>query len=273
MDILCFDGQPPVRKTGHTSKGDQLKWKAEDIWYKADYMGYEGLAETLISKLLGKSSLRYRFVRYEPVILTYRGVRHSGCASRDFLEPQQLLVPLEKLYRQNTGESLAAALAAFAEPAERIRFTAERVEDFTGLAGFGPYLAAILEIDAFFLNEDRHTNNMAVLYDTEKQNYALCPLFDQGLCLFADTTCDYPVGKSIEEFYGRIEAKPFSRDFDAQLDAAEELYGVQLRFAFTVKDIQRELDALEAFYPPQIRRRVEEILQWQMHKYAYLIQN
>ena len=33
----------PLHKTGHTSKGDQLKWTTNRIWYKADYMGYEGL--------------------------------------------------------------------------------------------------------------------------------------------------------------------------------------------------------------------------------------
>lgn len=28
-----------------SSKGNQLKWENEGIWYKADYTGYEGLAE------------------------------------------------------------------------------------------------------------------------------------------------------------------------------------------------------------------------------------
>lgn len=27
-----------------SSKGNQLKWYVEGIWYKADYTGYEGLA-------------------------------------------------------------------------------------------------------------------------------------------------------------------------------------------------------------------------------------
>ena len=28
-----------------SSKGNQLKWKNDGKWYKADYTGYEGLAE------------------------------------------------------------------------------------------------------------------------------------------------------------------------------------------------------------------------------------
>ena len=28
-----------------SSKGNQLKWENKGIWYKADYTGYEGLAD------------------------------------------------------------------------------------------------------------------------------------------------------------------------------------------------------------------------------------
>ena len=33
----------------HSSKGNQLKWEKDGIWYKADYTGYEGFAEYVIS--------------------------------------------------------------------------------------------------------------------------------------------------------------------------------------------------------------------------------
>ena len=36
-DVKLFDR--------HSSKGNQLKWEKDGIWYKADYTGYEGLAE------------------------------------------------------------------------------------------------------------------------------------------------------------------------------------------------------------------------------------
>ena len=41
-----------------SSKGNQLKWENEGIWYKADYTGYEGMAEYMISHLLIKSTLK-----------------------------------------------------------------------------------------------------------------------------------------------------------------------------------------------------------------------
>ena len=47
MKNVNLDTYSPFHKTGHTSKGDQRKWKVDGIWYKADYMGYESLAEVL----------------------------------------------------------------------------------------------------------------------------------------------------------------------------------------------------------------------------------
>ena len=50
MEIRNFDAYSPLHKSGHTSKGDQLKWKIDDRWYKADYMGYEGLSKVANGK-------------------------------------------------------------------------------------------------------------------------------------------------------------------------------------------------------------------------------
>lgn len=263
----------PLHKTDHTSKGDQRKWKVEDTWYKADYMGYESFSEVLISRLLQKSSLPYPFVTYQPVQIEYKGKLIRGCSSKDFLNQNQMLIPLEKLHRQYTGESLALKLSEFPETAERIEYLVKKTEKLTHISNFGSYITAMLEIDAFFLNEDRHTNNIAVIYDEETKQYSLSPIFDQGLCLFADITQDYPLHLSVEDCINKIEAKPFSTDFDNQLEEAENLYGVQLHFHFSFKNIQEELEQLAGFYPIEICGRVEQLLRTQMRKYAYLIKN
>lgn len=270
-ECVCFTEVLPLRKTGHTSKGDQLKWKLDRKWYKADYMGYEGLAEVLVSHLLQKSTVKHPFVLYEPVQIEYGGTVHQGCSSVDFLSENQILIPLEKLYRQFTGDSLALKLVEFEAVSDRIRYVVDEVEQITGITGFGAYLTAMIEIDTFFLNEDRHTNNIAVLYDEEMQQYSLSPFFDQGLCLFADMCSDYPLSLPFESCLQKIEAKPFHRDFDEQLDAAEELYGIQLHFHFSIKEVQRELEALAPYYSVEIRNRVEALLQMQIRKYAYLM--
>lgn len=99
MEIRNFDAYSPLHKSGHTSKGDQLKWKIDDRWYKADYMGYEGLSEVLVSDLLQKSTCPFSFVEYEVAVIEYNGKIFQGCSSLDFLKANQVLIPLEKLYR------------------------------------------------------------------------------------------------------------------------------------------------------------------------------
>lgn len=48
-----------------SSKGNQLKWFRDGIWYKADSTGYEGLTEYMISHLLQYSTLNQdEFVIY-----------------------------------------------------------------------------------------------------------------------------------------------------------------------------------------------------------------
>lgn len=272
MEKVNFTSYSPLHKTGHTSKGDQNKWKIDNIWYKADYMGYESLSEVLVSSFLQKSNCPFPFVVYEPVAIEYGGKIFQGCASVNFLKENQTLVPLEKLYRQYTGESLAVKLTEFTDTSERIQYLVEQVEEITELNDFGKYLTAMLEIDTFFMNEDRHTNNIAVIYDEKTQRYSLSPFFDQGLCLFADTRQDYPLDMSLEQCMEKIEAKPFCTDFYEQLEAAEDLYGIQVRFKFTIKDIQAEIQKAASVYPQEICSRVESLLRIQMRKYAYLLE-
>ena len=70
----------------------------------------------------------------------------------------------------------------------------------------------------------------------------------------------------------KIEAKPFCTDFYDQLEAAEDLYGTQIRFKFAIKDIQTEIQKAASVYPQEICNRVESLLRIQMRKYAYLLE-
>ena len=84
MRIIDFTGQENIRSEGHTSKGDQPKWKQAGNWYKADHMGYEALSEIIVSRLLAWSDAD-DFVSYQPVRIHYNGKVVSGCSSRDFM--------------------------------------------------------------------------------------------------------------------------------------------------------------------------------------------
>lgn len=255
--------QEPIQ--GHTSKGDQPKWQLNGKWYKADHMGYEALAEVLVSELLGRSNVT-SFVAYEPVWIEYGGKTFPGCVSKNFRAKDEMLVPFERLHRAYQGQGLAAALGKISAPQEKIRYTVEFIEETTGLTGVGKYLTLMLELDSFFLNEDRHTNNLAVIRNEKTKEFRLCPIFDHGLALLSDLN-DYPVDQDIYGCISRVRAKPFDTDFDAQVEAAESLYGAQLRFSFVRHDIPPILDTVRELYSSAVIARVEQILYEQIRKY------
>lgn len=261
---LTAAAREPAR--GHTSKGDQPKWQQGGLWYKADHMGCEALAEVAVSRLLQKTNVP-DFVRYDPIRIRYEGGTAPGCVSRNFRSRQEMLVPLERLHRAYRGRGLAAALADFAGPEAAIRYTVEFVETATGLRGVGPALTQLLELDMVFLNEDRHTNNLAVLRDEQTGTFRLCPVFDNGLALLADLH-DYPLTRDLYECIAAAEAKPFARSFEAQVDAAERLYGVQLTLSFQSADIPAALAGLDALYSRPVLARAEQLLREQLRRYA-----
>lgn len=68
-----------------SSKGNQLKWCRNNVWYKADYMGYEGLVEYVVSRLLEKSSLKQEeYVLYKTEEISYKRRKYLGCKSENF---------------------------------------------------------------------------------------------------------------------------------------------------------------------------------------------
>lgn len=269
MQTVIMEEELTSSGVGYTSKGNQMKWYQNGTWYKADGFGYESLAETVVSRLLRSSTIG-DFVLYEPVNIRFRENEYRGCRSLNFKKEQEEIITLERLSRQYTGFGLAKELGRIRDIKQRIQYTVELVETITGLEHFGSYLCQMIEIDAFFLNEDRHTNNMAVLYDVASGSYRFCPLFDMGLSMFADTKDAYPLNQDYEMCRKKITAKPFSRAFDEQLDAVNELYGYQLHFQKKMSDMIQECEDLQNVYDSKEWNRVEDTLRYQAGKYSYM---
>lgn len=252
-----------------SSKGNQLKWKNQNIWYKADYTGYEGLTEYVISELLKKSSLtQQEYVHYKTEEIRYKYNIYFGCSSENFLPEGWQFISLERLFQNYYGVGLNKSLYSIRDHENRLRFLVEQTERVTGLKDFGIYMSKLLTVDSFFKNEDRHTHNIAVLMD-ETQNYHYCPIFDNGASLLSDTTQDYPIHVAIEEMMNHPRSKTFCPDFDEQLDLVEKLYGQQIKFEFTKKDVWDILEA-EPYYEKELKERVAYFILAQQRKYSYL---
>ncbi|MCR4588130.1 MAG: hypothetical protein K5682_06945 [Lachnospiraceae bacterium] len=260
-----------INSETRSSKGNQLKWRDDTTWYKADYTGYEGLSEYMISQLLRFSSLQdEEFVVYEPENIRYRASLFHGVKSKDFLPDGFQLITLERLFQNAYGRSLNTMIYKTENKENRLKLLVSETERVTGLKGFGSYMAKILAIDTFFLNEDRHTHNIAVLANGLGE-YRLCPIFDQGAGLLADTTIDYPLTGDIYEMMASVHSKTFCDDFAEQLDIADRLYGRHIRFTFTKKDIDFLLAKVpEDIYDSSLKERVRTILYEQMRQYPNL---
>lgn len=254
-----------------SSKGNQLKWKKNDIWYKADYTGYEGLVEYVVSELLKYTNLKENeYVIYTPVEMKYKTQTYRGAKSHNFLHDGWQIITLERLFMNKHGKSLNQAIWTIKEPKDRLSFIVNEVIKMTNLVNFGIYMNKILTLDAFFLNEDRHTHNIAVLMN-ENGDFDYCPIFDNGAGLLSDTTMDYPIDEDIYKLIDSVRGKTVSSDFYEQLEVSEKLYGANLSFKFTKKDVDIILSSNEALiYPIEIRQRVKNIIFEQMRIYKYM---
>lgn len=261
MKQIKLSEQEIIESANHSSKGNQPKWFVDGIWYKADHMGYEGLAEVVISRLLEKTNIS-NFVMYYPSKIEFGYHNRSGCYSYNFLQDGCELIPLERLHRLYTNIGLSKKLKEFDNAKDRIKYTVDFIESVTNLKGFGEYLTAMLEIDALFLNEDRHTNNIAVIRNPKTKEFSLCPYFDQGLSLLSDLDGFWLEGDT-EKHILRVNAKPFG-SFEAQASAAQELYGKQLEIHFSMHDVNRILDDMGEYYNDEILNRVRFIMEKQL---------
>lgn len=252
-----------------SSKGNQLKWENNGIWYKADYTGYEGLAEYLISHLLRKSTLsENEYVVYELEEIKYKNTCYMGVKSKNFLLEGWQIITLERLFANFFHESLYKSIYKIETYEDRLLFLVEQIERITGLREFGTYMNKLLTIDAMFLNEDRHMHNIAVLMNQDGK-FAYCPIFDNGASLLSDMLMDYPIGGDLYKMLGDVQSKTLGEDFDKQLDASEWLYKANLKFHFQKKDVKNILENA-TLYSEEEKERVEQIIYLQMKKYQYL---
>ena len=259
MERIDLTNESLIDTKATSSKGNQQKWLVDGNWYKADHMGYEGLCEVVVSHLLHQSNIQ-DFVTYSPILITFDGKDIPGCFSKNFKAKNESIVTLEHLSKQWLANSFAKELVRYPEPEDKIRHTVEFVEKVTGLMDVGKYLTTMLALDAFFLNEDRHTNNIAFILNDDTGEYRYCPYFDFGLSLLADTTEDYPLNENTYDLIDKVKAKPFDADFDTQVEAAENLYGSQVHFTFTKADIDNTLNEVAEYYPKTTIERARDIL-------------
>lgn len=242
-----------------SSKGNQEKWQESGRWYKLDQFGYEGLAETVVSRLLERSCIEtdtpFRFVRYRMERMNVHRRDRNGCSSANFLRSGESIITLSHLFKRE-GRPLKDVLTRLSSDKKRIEWLAEETAAITGLEQFPQYLTLLFEVDALFLNDDRHLNNIAVLEKDGRFDY--CPIFDNGAGLLSNVQTA-PMDIDPAALIRSAKARPFNTTFNRQVIHARNLYGPQLHIQkFTQEELCRELEEPLSFYAQRDRSLIAE---------------
>ncbi len=230
-----------------TSEGTQIKYKKGDYWYKKDNRGKEGLAEYLVSKLLTFSGMEQTdYVLYEQGYIN--GI--PGCRSKNFLGEGEELVTIYRLYYNEFGKDLSQVLAGMDKMEERIEYVLRFVKESCDL-DIRDYLKKVIMLDMIVLNEDRHLNNLAVMF--KEEHFVCAPIFDNGVSLLTanqSVNWKFPVEENVK----RVIARPFS-------GSHEKMYEYLGKgFTLDCQSVRRWLD--EEPYS-----REKEVLEYQLLRY------
>ena len=134
---------------------------------------------------------------------------------------------------------------------KRIAYLAEETATLTGLELFPQYLTLLFEVDALFLNDDRHLNNIAVLEKNDRFDY--CPIFDNGAGLLSNVQMA-PMDIEPAALIRSAKARPFTTTFNRQVIHARNLFGPQLHMPkFTEEALSRELEEPLSYYAQRDR--------------------
>ena len=245
-----------------SSKGNQEKWydRETDRWYKLDQFGYEALTETVVSLLLERSSIEgdtpFTFVRYQMERLQVHGRERTGCSSKNFLQPGQALITVNRLLTSHLGKPLREKLAQLPSDKQRIAYLAAATAEITALELFPQYLTLLFEVDALFCNDDRHLNNIAVIEQNGKYDY--CPIFDNGAGLLSNVQMS-PMDIAPPALISALRARPFNTTFTRQMNTARNLYGTQLTMPkLLAADIQKILQPVLDYYSTRDRGMIAD---------------
>ena len=252
------------RATATSSKGNQTKWCKDGMWVKADFMGYEGIAECLSSVIAHNTNIGdfAPIVDYFACDGTAEEQVYTGCYSKNFLNAGESCVTTQRLMTFKYGKTLVRHLEKMSTK-DRVKTVVDFMLDETAISNFGEWLTCLMEFDALILNEDRHLHNVAVIRKSDG-TYRLMPLFDNGAAFCSDTTKDYPLSMPIQACVRKVKAKPFNTNFNTQISACRELYGEQLRVDLAEQDITSELLGSFVGYPQAVRARILSIIRLQL---------
>ena len=246
-----------------TSKGNQRKWTDGEIYIKEDSLGYEGVAECIVSEFLDCVHLPswLSFVNYYECEIFDGTNKSVGCYSKNFLDAGEEIVPLYRVLKLST-DNIQKLLKGTV--GRGLYEESCRLADIIECKYFDKYLSILLTLDALVLNEDRHLNNICFI--KKGSSFRVAPIFDNGLSLLSDVD-DYPLTVGLSGNIRKVNFKPFSVKCERQLSYV----GVsRLRVDFN-KLMYRLNNGYLNYYPPEYFNRAIGVLKTRLRKYEGIL--
>lgn len=236
-----------------SSIGAQKKYYADGFWYKQNHVGYEGISEHLVSKVLACSNIP-EYVDYEQCKINGK----QGCRSANFLHEKESFISLQRLYDTYHGGQLSEKIRLLDSISDRVSFVVDFVFRVTEL-DIREQLGRVATLDMLVLNTDRHFNNIGIIADTLNAEYRNAPVFDNGNALLSNIA-EYPFDVSIEENIAKVVGQPFAANLERQ--AMELGFGLKINYEKLQNILRKEPNS-----------RALETLQMQLDKYEMLLKD
>lgn len=250
------------RVVATTSRGNQEKWAdvERNLWYKVDDGCFEALAEAVASEVLRRFTNAVQLpgisvANYWVETAEVHGLTRVVSVSENFKKEDESLVTANTILKNCLGAEYIREFNRRASLKERIRFLVETVELTTGMENFGEYFTTLLELDALFLNQDRHLNNIALLRN--EAGYKPCPIFDCGDSFLLDFTL-YRPDVETRAYLAKAQCLPFRSRFTQTVHTAQAMYGKHLSVSFQSEDIAEIMDKYLDYYPKQFHSLLKE---------------
>lgn len=221
-----------------TSDGTQDKYFKDGIWYKPDKLGTEGYNEYFASEILKCTNLdKFKYVEYKEVVIN--GV--PGCRCSSFLKENEEYVSLYRLHKNITGRDIAAIFQRM-DFDDQADFLVDFVKRETGV-NINEMLGELMFIDGITLNDDRHMNNIGLIFDGK--DFRPAPIFDNGKSFFCGNK-HYDEMNSLKDNLRYVKSRPFIATNALALK----------RFPVDIKINQDKLQAFLESQPDNIQKKV-----------------
>lgn len=249
-----------------SSDGCSPKYTNNRIWIKVDSLGYEALAEVIVSRAV--SALGFDCIEYHPCFFVIGDYAYSACSSASFMQSGLQEVTLGHELCRLTGFANLYALMqhinGMSSVKDRINFVVYSLKSCIDPDVFMRYLAGLLWIDSLVYNGDRHLHNILLFRNQDRLN--LAPYFDFGDSLLSNTSFKFPMKMTVAYGVYKVKSKPFSSSFEKQVTVLQEYLPVGYPSTISIDTLD-----LYKYYEPAHIHRALSVLRLGLTKYGIIL--